>query len=277
MNFNMYTSQDFINQKSIVACFKTISKKIETHWHEFYEMELILDGEGTYLVDGVEYDIKRGTLFLMSPAAFHNADFLSRCSVINIMFETDLCSHNILYKIFQNNSHIKLCLDNDNISFVESLCRELVNALDKNNSVSEYSVLLLNCILGKVLEISETENNDTPVSPVQRAMLYIQNNFKKDITLSDVAAIANFSPNYFSGVFRKYTGVTYKAYLNNIRFSCAQKLLDYTDMSITDICYECGFNDYANFTSSFKKRFGISPAAFRNKKFADIKKETANH
>lgn len=162
----MYTSQDFINQKSIVACFKTISKKIETHWHEFYEMELILDGEGTYLVDGVEYDIKRGTLFLMSPAAFHNADFLSRCRVINIMFETDLCSHNILYKIFQNNSHIKLCLDNDNISFVESLCRELVNALDKNNSVSEYSVLLLNCILGKVLEISETENNDTPVSPV---------------------------------------------------------------------------------------------------------------
>ena len=66
-----------------------------------------------------------------------------------------------------------------------------------------------------------------------------------------------------SSIFLKDCGVNFKDYLSSIRFDYAKKMLEFSDMTVTDICFESGINDYANFERSFKAKFGISPREYR--------------
>ena len=262
MHINMFTSQDNMKRDNIDASAKSIIGKTETHWHDFYEMELVLGGEGTYVIDGTNYEIERGALFLMSPAAFHSVDFVSMGSMINVMFKGDLYSSKFLHKIFEINSHIAIYLDDKEIKFIEMLCTDMVEALEKKPESVQYPVAILECILGKISEMVKI-NNAADMSSMQKAILYLQNNFKGRVTLASAAKAAYVSPNYFSEQFHKYTGATFKAYVIGLRLSYAEKLLVYTNMPTLDICYECGFTDYTNFLSMFKKKNGITPVNFR--------------
>ena len=80
----------------------------------------------------------------------------------------------------------------------------------------------------------------------------------------DAAKIANYSPNYFNNQFKAYTGMTFKQYLNDLRLSFSKNLLYYTELPITQVCYECGFNDFSHFMSIFKKKFGVTPKRLRD-------------
>jgi len=66
-----------------------------------------------------------------------------------------------------------------------------------------------------------------------------------------------------SSLFVKESGINFKEYLSTIRLDYARKLLEFSDMSVTDICFESGFNDYANFERSFKRKYNISPRQHR--------------
>ena len=96
-----------------------------------------------------------------------------------------------------------------------------------------------------------------------QCFFYIRNNFRSRISLENVAKAVDISPAYLSSIFPKETNMGYKEYLNTLRFEYAKKLLMYSDMSIGEICFESGFDDYANFMRSFKKRFDTSPALYR--------------
>jgi len=128
----------------------------------------------------------------------------------------------------------------------------------------KYSKLLLNCIIRKLL--GERENFQEPTTYVQRAILYLTENFGGDITLSSTAKHVNISPVYLSKILKKELNVTFSDYLDEMRFSYAQNLLASTDLSILEICYLAGFKDYANFTRRFKKSFCMTPSAYRRMK-----------
>ena len=98
---------------------------------------------------------------------------------------------------------------------------------------------------------------------MQYAVLYLQNRFKENVRLSEVAGSVNYSANYFVNKFKAFTGVTFKEYLSNLRFAHAEKLLKYTNLSVTEICYQSGFSDFSNFMSYFKARYGVTPKEFR--------------
>ena len=95
------------------------------------------------------------------------------------------------------------------------------------------------------------------------ATKYIYNNFRRPLTLEEVAAIASLSPTYFSKKFKQVTGMGFKEYLNYVRLKHAQTALLTTNNTITDIALEYGFNDSNYFKDLFKKVFGKSPREFR--------------
>ena len=94
---------------------------------------------------------------------------------------------------------------------------------------------------------------------------YIINHFREKVTLEDVAKYVGLTPTYASAVFKKEMDTNFKKYLNDLRFSYAKKLLTCSDMSVTQICGECGFEDYPNFIRRFRERFGMSPSQVRQK------------
>jgi AraC-like DNA-binding protein len=84
-----------------------------------------------------------------------------------------------------------------------------------------------------------------------------------DLQLADAAAAAGLSRAHFSHLFHKKTGTTFTRYVQNRRIAEAKRLLEETTRSITEICYDCGFNSLTHFNRVFRRGARCSPSAFR--------------
>ncbi len=96
----------------------------------------------------------------------------------------------------------------------------------------------------------------------------INNHYKQNITLNEVANIVGVTPSYLSRVFKKETGINFIDYLNNIRIEEAKLLLSESDMKVLEVSERVGFNSTEYFTRIFKKHTGESPLHFRTKRVA---------
>lgn len=99
------------------------------------------------------------------------------------------------------------------------------------------------------------------------SMAYIDSHYSETLTLAKVAEQAGLSRFYFSRMFKKETGRSFKDYLNMKRLEAAKKLLQLPEMNISQACYSVGFNDVAYFARIFKRYEGKSPSVFRKKMF----------
>ena len=121
--------------------------------------------------------------------------------------------------------------------------------------------------LEKLQEIIFTEmmeNRENDVSrPIRMSKQYIKQNYKKNITLDEVAEYVGFSATYFSAFFKKETGEGFAKYLTRIRIEEAKELLRETGLSVAEICEEVGYSDRKHFTYTFHKMTGVNPAQYR--------------
>lgn len=253
-----YTKLQKIKNGKIMVKEKTIVG-YPTHWHEFYEIELIISGSGNYIIDGVEKKIEKNMLFFMTPVNFHKV-ITDGAEVITLMFMGEVCDKNMLFKLSSVFDTDSVRLDDEDARYLASIMHELNIASAENDD--EYSFHLLNSIIGKICRLTNRHEHGH-LTKVQTAMLFIQNNFRNEITLNDIADVAGVTPAYMSSIFLKDSGMNFKTYLNGIRYEYAKKLLSYSDMTVTDICFESGFNDYANFERNFKANVGVSPREYR--------------
>ena len=92
---------------------------------------------------------------------------------------------------------------------------------------------------------------------------YINQNYKNEIRLSEVASLAGMSPSAFSRFFKLHTGRNLSDYIIDLRLGYASRMLVDSTHSIAEIGYGCGFNNLSNFNRIFKKKKGCSPSEFR--------------
>ena len=88
--------------------------------------------------------------------------------------------------------------------------------------------------------------------------------FKRPIPLEEIAGMANMTVPSFCRYFKKITGKTFIQFVNEYRLVHASKLLHEEQMSILDVCFESGFNNFSHFNKQFKKFTGKSPSYYRN-------------
>jgi len=98
---------------------------------------------------------------------------------------------------------------------------------------------------------------------IERAVEYMNQSFQKQITLTEVAKLANMTDVSFSRFFRSRTGITFMDSLLEMRLGHASRLLIDTTESVAEIAYNCGFNNISNFNRLFKKKKGCTPREFR--------------
>lgn len=98
---------------------------------------------------------------------------------------------------------------------------------------------------------------------MENVISYMMNNFNKNISISDVAKIANMADNAFSRYFSQRARKPFVKFLNEIRLSHSCKLLLDQNLSIVEICYESGYNNLSNFNKQFKNKFNASPSEYR--------------
>jgi AraC-like DNA-binding protein len=99
---------------------------------------------------------------------------------------------------------------------------------------------------------------------INKALAYIRENLTKPFDESDLAAIAGQSTSAFSRSFRRHTGMSLVQYIKRLRINLAcQILMSDEAASITDICFEVGFNNVSNFNRQFLAEKGMPPSRFR--------------
>ena len=111
--------------------------------------------------------------------------------------------------------------------------------------------------------LKATQKEDQISLVIREACQYISSNCEKNISLTDLAKTAHLSPNYFLKLFKNQTGLTPKEYILQVRLNNARFLLSDTNIKISTIASDCGFNDTSYFSMFFKKRFGLTPAEYR--------------
>ena len=98
---------------------------------------------------------------------------------------------------------------------------------------------------------------------VEKVRQYIHDHYAEPLKLADLAALVGMSPVSFSRFFRQRTGRTLSDYIVDIRLGYAARMLVDSTKNISEICYECGFNNLSNFNRTFKAKRNYTPRDFR--------------
>lgn len=133
---------------------------------------------------------------------------------------------------------------------------------DKNELKSIFTIYIENILRGR-------EGQDV----ISKVKNYVSEHLNENIGLSQAAAVACMSTNYFSNFFKKETGVTYSDYVAFLKLKKAKEMLRDKDKKIVNIAYMLGFRDQHYFSSFFKKHEGINPTEYRNKIFSGDENE----
>lgn len=98
---------------------------------------------------------------------------------------------------------------------------------------------------------------------ILRVVEYLHDNYNQDFTNQELLNIANLSPYYFIRLFKKETGRTPQQYLLELKIDKAKELLSFSNYSVTEICFLCGFSEHSHFSKVFKRITGSTPLNYR--------------
>jgi len=265
-------------------CF-TIFSRVKTkfdfplHYHEEYELNLIINAGGAKRVVGGNIEVIDDLeLVLIGPNMYH-AWFTHQCcseaiTEVTIQFHKDLFDEKFLKR--NQMSFVKSMLERSQrgISFPAetiAVLKDRIQSLDKKNGFD--SVLELLSILHdlstsrnmKTLSDSgfTTEKFNYSSRRIEKVFEYMNTNYTKSVTLSEVAKIANMPEASFSRFIKKRTGKTFIDSLNEIRLGHASRMLIDTTTTVAEIAYKCGFNNISNFNRIFKRKKFCIPKEFR--------------
>ena len=267
-----YCIADF-SGKNISVKRKVVDEDFRLHWHECCEIEFILSGRGSQVLNGSEYALEPGTVYMLTPADCHSVHVIEPLVIAGIMFEDKLISRTVYERV--------LTLETLGVDLTARLIGKSLKAvggffdallyentiIDEDTSENEFGDLyvshLIDCILVELLRQCGEAVKGIDKSPVGTAILYLHSHYTETVTLDTLASLTHLSRNYFSELFRMSTGRTFKAYLIELRLRQACRLLANTDMSVTDVCYASGFDSFSNFMRTFKNKHKVTPLKFR--------------
>ncbi len=253
------------------------------HFHNEYEINLVLQGTGTLFTGDSIRKFEPGTLVLIGGGLPHvllndkehynQNNNLMAASVV-IKFERNCLGNGFFEKpeLFK----IKQLLDHASrrILFKGKHPEKLVQRIKEIPTKEEYErIITFLEILNTMANIKDPVylSSDGFVNNVDyegceridKVYKYVLKNFAKPIKLEEVAEIAHLSPTAFCRYFKSRTLKTFSRFLNEIRIGYACKLLIENKLSISEICYQTGFNYLSNFHKQFRNIMQITPQQYK--------------
>ncbi len=250
------------------------------HFHPEYEINFIHQAKGGRRVIGDHIEeIDDYELIIIGPNLYHGWENFRNTGKellheITIQFSGDifkgpLISKNLLkpVKDLLQNANRGVLFSKETAKFLE---KRFLNLSQKKgfDSFLEFQSLLFDLSISHnqhlLTNVSFQDGNDFHNSErIEKIYNYIRDNFTKKMMLNEAAAILNMSVVSFSRLIKQRTGKSFIEFVNEIRLGNATRLLIETGKSVSEVCYESGFNNISNFNRTFRKKQGCTPSEFR--------------
>ncbi|CAN5522005.1 AraC family transcriptional regulator [soil metagenome] len=281
MNENLLREITPLTQSDCFTLFTRVKSGFDfpLHYHEVFELNFIQHAKAARRVVGDHMEeIDDLELVLVGPNLQH-AWFTHKCQSTEIL-EVTIQFHKDLFdeKLLRRNqlSFIRTMFEKSSRGILFSKETALAMApriLNLNQKHGFDSVLELMSILHDLSSsrnsrlLSDASFNQVEISynsrRVEKAFEYLNQNFNKPITLAEVSKLGGMTEVSFSRFFKNRSGKTFIDSLNDIRLGHASRMLIDTTHSISEIAYNCGFNNISNFNRIFKKKKGCTPKEFK--------------
>jgi AraC-like DNA-binding protein len=247
---------------------------VDVHWHDYYELGYVLDGEATHLVNGIPQLIAPGTLFLLSPADFHAIEPLGDRPVrmVNAVLDTELVERTLESVLPSGEPGLPWTMTAlpevvDDVRRLrhETTQRTLGWEVLAESALRAIIVELARASGGAGVPEQDAEGESGPPAHVRRALRFVERHFREPLTLTQVAAVAHLSPHWFSEQFRRATGDSFQSHLKRRRLQFARALLESTELGVTEVSHAAGFNDPSYFGRAYRALYGCSPRATKRR------------
>lgn len=145
--------------------------------------------------------------------------------------------------------------------FDQSFVNSIIDTEDKEKLYSQM-YLLTGQLPDILMKFRENQYGDV----IGMVTAYIDLHYRERLTLDYAASLAGLNSSYFSRLFKKHAGMGFVEYLTNCRIEASKQLLLNGNGKLADISQQVGFDDVSYFSKVFKKKTGISPSDYREKR-----------
>ena len=260
--FDLFDKNDVVVKNRYIKA----NNGVAPHWHDYFELEIILDGAAEQVYNGEKIMMKRGYAYLLSYCDFHAVRAVCDTRLINIRFKENLINKELLKIITSKKPGKLLCVFDekeiksalDKIKIIDSEIKG--DKMFKNIEISSVISQMLIMILRK----SQVRKNEFTPQIIQTAVSYINANFRDKLTKKKLATKLLVSENYLGTLFKKHLKMTFNEYINNVRLKYACNLLLGSQMTAAEIAFASGYSSGEYFSYVFKSKMKKTPGEYRN-------------
>ncbi|MBQ4121366.1 MAG: AraC family transcriptional regulator [Clostridia bacterium] len=249
------------------------------HFHDFYELSYVYDGEGVYTVNGASFSVGRGFLFLTTPSDYHSlsvpkGNFLR---YYNVIFRENLLKAEVADALYRQGRLLCFLAEGEQYESFLSLFQNMkkdyseeavdpippLTAVLVQNEIESICVRLIKTL--NALPKREELTMDSEDAIIRRALLYIREHYRMKLTLARVADAVGLSPGYFSSYFHRVMKIGFAEYLLRFRLIMAASYMTSSNLPLKTVAAMNGFSSFTYFSSAFSAYFGVCPREYRKR------------
>lgn len=255
------------NGEQLEIVHKQLKGDVIIHWHDYVECELIFSGELEYTINDRTFHLGSGCAYIATPSDTHSMRILTDepVELFSISCDEAYLDPELLAR-FADPSAGKVARWNQqeatHVRAIMDLLEDDFNGI--RHMRSEMLKSLVNAVLISFLRRMETDSMvvKIPDRLVMQVVSIINARFREKLTIKSIADTIYMTPNYIGERFKEEMGVSINTYLMETRLTYARNLLNSGKLDIKELAYQSGFNSTTYFSTSFKKRYGVSPTDY---------------
>jgi len=261
-----------LNVQWFAKCKYMPGQHLSVHLHNFYHYIYVVNGTGQITIGDKEYMLEENNLYLTPMNVSHSftSEPQKGLQVMEIKFVLSDES------MIEETNKLPCKIDDPNLILKHTLETIVEKGIQKSPYYKDiinlkYAEMLINLFKrqatnGGIPSKDGIEHGEEYlITEFEPVISYMRKNMHLSIELESLAKIMNLNPSYFCKLFRDKYGVPPIHFLNDMRLTRAKELLQYSDMNITQISYEIGFQSIHYFSRFFTIKEKISPHEYRQK------------
>ncbi len=262
-----------ITHSFLYRCFDLPAFDAPFHYHPELELTFIQEGRGKRFVGTKINDFEAGDMVFLGenvPHTWHNTE--GGRSIV-IQFKKDfvgsqfwqLPEMHVIQQLFEKAQAGILIKGKTKEIIGEKMQMKQIDSFGKLINLLEILKLIATSDEVLLIDPQFLQQNLSPTDNVRFEKIYtfLIENYKNDIELETIAAVAHLTPTSFCRYFKKITRKTLLEVVIELRIKHACQMLTDTEKSISDICFESGFGNLSHFNKEFKKEIGLNPLKYR--------------